>query len=99
MRPTLLRVSAQALEHPEAGRDVLASATTLGRTSGARAIVAWVPPDHPDEALYRDAGFIPRESFPVDYKVPRGVTAPDVAEQLYRVDLRRHVAMGDFDFE
>lgn len=86
-------------EHPRAGRDILAGAVALGRARRARAIVAWLPPDHPDEAIYRDAGFVPRESFPVDYKVPRGVTAPEIADQLYRVDLRRHVTMGDFDFE
>lgn len=85
-------------DHPRSGFELLNRGVALGRALGATAIVAWLEPGHPDEQSYRRAGFVPRELFPVDYKVPRGVAAPDVAEQLYRDDLRRHVTMGDFDF-
>ena len=85
-------------DDPAAATAVLERGVELGRELGVALLVAWLVPGHRDEAAYAAAGFVPRDAFPVDYKVPRGVAAPEVAAQLNRNDLRRHVTMGDFDF-
>lgn len=86
-------------DHREAATAVLDAGTDLGRAAGATAIIAWLPPGHPDEPAFQAAGYLPTGgTLEIEHKPPRGVEAPFVREEILRPGIRIHTTMGDFDF-
>lgn len=85
--------------HPDVGRRLLGRVVEFARDRRATALVAWLPPEHRDEAAFVETGFVRlRSTMPIDHKPPRGAEWPGVLPRFQRADLRRHTTIGDFDF-